>query len=155
MTSNSAAALRDIFAAGLPLFRQHVECTRNLNVLFMDAWQRGILGEFWTEYKHTWPEMRLHYFVRARGIGDIKIGKTKDIVGRMRQMFTFCSRGADLLACYPGNMAHETELHREFEQSRLCGEWFRASSELLDYLEMIGADLSVSTDMPARKWSMR
>lgn len=136
----SSAELKKITAEARPIIERYMASLRSLNSIFMEAWRAGELDEAWAEYRKDDPGLWLTYFIRARGMGDIKIGKSNQVRVRVRSLFTGASRGLDLIACYPAPMAHEKELHEEFEHLRLCGEWFRPGAELLTHLELIGCD---------------
>lgn len=124
-----------------------IDATCKLNLMFMSAWRSGRLDEEWAEYRKTAPDLWLTYFVRARGMGDIKIGKSNHVRTRVQTLFTASSRGVDLVACYPSNREHEGELKEEFAHLRLCGEWFRPGNELLTHLQLIGCDPSTFTNV--------
>lgn len=137
-TPDQIQTLRDVAAA----YRSLLEYRRETSLLFVDAWRKGVLGQVWRLLKAEEPGLKdawLTYFIRARGLGDIKIGKTNNIDSRFSSILTSCSRGADLIACYPAEIGHEKELHDEYFGDRLNGEWFRASDTLTDYLQFLGA----------------
>ncbi len=145
--TNSSAILRQIFDEARPLVEQWADVTRKLNLLFMSAWRAGCLDDAWEQYRATTPDLWLTYYVRARGMGDIKIGKSNHIRDRVQTFFTASSRGVDLIACYPAHREHEGELKDEFARLRLCGEWFRPGEELLTHLRLIGCDPSAFTNV--------
>jgi hypothetical protein len=124
----------------LPVMREWYAVTHKLNGKFMEAWRAGCLDDLWAMFKERYPDLWLVYFIRARGMGDIKIGKTNHVRQRVKSLFSSCSRGVDLIACHPAKIEDETELHRDFERHRLCGEWFRPGDEILSHLRMIGVD---------------
>lgn len=139
--TEAAKALREIFIAGRPLVDLWADTTRELNMLFMAAWREEKLDEIWAEYRKTAPDLWLTYYIRARGMGDIKIGKSNQVRVRLKTLYTGASRGLDLIACYPSTIKHECELKDEFEHLRLCGEWFRPGPELITHLKLIGCDV--------------
>lgn len=143
-------ALREIWSEARPLIEREMNTRRALNALLMAAWRDGCLDKAWAELRTVFPSLYLTYFVRARGMGDIKIGKSNQVEVRVRNLWSGASRGVDLIACYPAPIDHEVELHREFEQYRLCGEWFRPGLELLTHLELVGCDINAFTnEVPA------
>lgn len=144
--SSTSSALRDVFTVGRPLVEQWAEKTRALNVLFMGAWCAGNFDDAWAEYRKTSPDLWLTYYIRARGMGDIKIGKSNHLGVRFKSLLTGASRGLDLISCYPSTLHHEGELKDEFAHLRLCGEWFRPGRELLTHLELIGCDINAFTN---------
>jgi hypothetical protein len=143
----TSAQLKPTLIEAAALMRQQYEDLRHLNTLFMEVWRTGEIDKVWAEYRATDQRVWLTYFIRARGMGDIKIGKSNQVRVRVRSLFTAASRGIDLIACYPAPITHETELHAEFEHLRLCGEWFRPGRELLSHLELVGCDTSAFTDV--------
>lgn len=145
MTATSTA-LKQIYGAARPLIAEWCNNTAELNALFMGAWKRGTIDQEWGDYRKSHPGLYLTYFIRARGIGDIKIGKSNQVRARFKTLFTGASRGLDILACYPAAASHEKELKDEFEHLRLCGEWFRPGVELLTHLQLIGVNTSNFTD---------
>lgn len=128
---------------------------RAMNALLLDAWEQGVLDAVWAEIRRDTPKMHLHYYIRARGTGDIKIGKTNSPQTRFANLFSANSRGVDLIACYPEFAMHESELKAEFSKSRLCCEWFLPSEELLDWLQLIGVDTRAFTNDIAQSFMRR
>lgn len=142
----TATQLKQITTEARPIIEQQLSNYRALNLMFMDVWRTGRLDDVWSDYRRTDQRVYLTYFIRARGMGDIKIGKSNQVRTRLRSLFTGASRGLDLVACYPAPIEHEKELHAEFERLRLCGEWFRPGDELLTHLELVGCDTSAFTN---------
>lgn len=140
--------LRKIEAVAVPAFERWADTVWCVNLIFMTAFRHGFIDDLWTEFRRTHPNTWLHYFIRARGLGDIKIGKTNQLLRRFDDLRSAISRGADLLACYPAPIDHENELHQDFRKHRINGEWFFAHDDLLDYLRMIGGDVDGFTDIP-------
>lgn len=147
----SSEILKQVVAEARPVLERQYADRRILNNIFMRAWREGALDEVWSEYRrHDDNGLWLTYFIRARGMGDIKIGKSNQVRTRVRTLFSCASRGVDLVACYPALISHEKELHSDFQHLRLCGEWFRPGDELLGHLKMIGCDVaSFSNVVPA------
>jgi hypothetical protein len=79
------------------------------------------------------------YFIREKGTGCIKIGKTTDVRGRIKGLQTGSPQGLQLLAVVPGYTEVEERLHRRFAADRVSGEWFRPSSELLAFIDGVVA----------------
>lgn len=137
----TAARLREIAQDMRPVLERMLDTTAELNRVFLDAWGRDGLDAEWASFRVEYPSLYLHYFIRARGTGDIKIGKTNHIGGRFKSLMTGASRGIDILALYPAPREHEQELHADFAEYRLNGEWFIGHSKILSYLRMIGSDV--------------
>jgi len=142
----SSAQLKQIVSEARPLIKRQLDDYRQLNAMFMAVWRAGKIDEVWADYRTTDQSAWLTYFIRARGMGDIKIGKSNQVRARLKSLFTGASRGLDLVACYPAPIGHEKELHQDFEHLRLCGEWFRPGAELLTHLELVGCDTSAFTN---------
>lgn len=144
----SSAKLREIVGQARPIIERQMATLRELNIMFMSAWRAESLDELWAQYRSQHGrEIWLTYFIRARGMGDIKIGKSNQVKVRLKSLFTAASRGVDLVACYPAPITHEKELHLEFERLRLCGEWFRPGDELLTHLALVGCDVGAFTNV--------
>lgn len=142
----TSEALKKIVAEARPLIEQQMQTYSSLNHIFMSAWRAGVLDDAWADYRKSRTDIWLTYFIRARGMGDIKIGKSNQVRARLRALFTGASRGLDLVACYPAPISHEKELHQEFDHLRLCGEWFRPGRELLAHLRLVGCDVDAFTN---------
>lgn len=151
----SSKQLKDIAAEARPVLEAYVASTRAVNLMFMDAWRRDYLDQLWGEFRDEYPSFYLTYFIRARGMGDIKIGKSNQVGTRLRSLYTGSSRGLDLIACYPSDASHEGELKDEFAHLRLCGEWFRPGQELLTHLSLIGCDVGAFTNEVASDFHRR
>jgi hypothetical protein len=143
----TSAQLKPAVIDAAAVIRRQYDDFRTLNTMFMGVWRTGEIDKVWSEYRATDKRVWLTYFIRARGMGDIKIGKSNHVRVRLQSLFTGASRGVDLIACYPAPIRHETELHAEFEHLRLCGEWFRPGQELLTHLELVGCDTSAFTNV--------
>lgn len=76
------------------------------------------------------------YFVRHGETGPIKIGHT---AGNPHSRISTLQTGAPeellLLVAVPGGAAEEAMLHERFAALRVRGEWFRAESELMSFIE--------------------
>lgn len=153
-SASQVQTLRDVAAA----YRSLLEYRRATSIIFVNAWKCGALGPLWKMLKAEDTRLGdkwLTYFIRARGLGDIKIGKTNNIDSRFAAILSSCSRGADLIACYPAEIGHEKELHDEYFGDRLNGEWFRASDTLTDYLQFLGAKPNEMTNLPPLPFQRR
>lgn len=89
------------------------------------------------------------YFIREKGTGCIKIGKTTDVRGRIKGLQTGSPQGLQLLAVVPGYTEVEDRMHRRFAAHRVSGEWFRPAAELLAFIDGVlaaghAADLVVA-----------
>ena len=72
------------------------------------------------------------YFIQSEMAGQpIKIGYTKNIESRLKQLQTGHPASLALLGQLPGPQSLETSLHKTFAADRLYGEWFKPSAPLL------------------------
>jgi hypothetical protein len=76
------------------------------------------------------------YFLRAGHDGPIKIGFTrKDPLERIAELQTGCPWRLHLIGHLAGEKRHEDWLHDRFDASKMEGEWFRETPELLAAIE--------------------
>jgi hypothetical protein len=80
------------------------------------------------------------YFVLNRDSDAIKIGRAKDIDRRLKSLQTASPAQLELIKTIQVHgskevQAKERELHQKFEHLHINGEWFRASAELLGFLD--------------------
>ena len=153
MTGVVGDGLKEVFEDFRAAYAKWIDSTKEANLCLMQAWKAGYIDELWAELRADFPGCYLTYFIRARGLGDIKIGKSKQVKVRLRGLYTAASRGLDLVACYPAPGNHEKELKDEFAHLRLCGEWYRAKDDLLDHLRLIGCDPSTFTNELPPPWA--
>lgn len=73
------------------------------------------------------------YFIRAGDNGPVKIGISADPEKRLRGLQTAQPDKLKLLGVLSGD--HESKLHRQFNDLRLHGEWFRPAATLLEFIE--------------------
>lgn len=78
------------------------------------------------------------YFVQCLHRRDIKIGVAVDVQRRLQNLVTQSGRTLVLLATTGGGRDRERSLHRKFATSRIVGEWFRETPELLEEIARIG-----------------
>src|SRR5262249_26111076 len=75
------------------------------------------------------------YFLQARHGGPVKIGFTQDLAGRVRTLSTGSPAPLRVVAVMEGGTPDtEAELHSTFAGSRLQGEWFRLTKDLVEYI---------------------
>lgn len=77
------------------------------------------------------------YFIQNETNKAIKIGFASDVESRRRALQTASPDRLILLGSIEGDMARERELHREFADLRLVGEWFRPSPKLMDRIRWL------------------
>lgn len=73
------------------------------------------------------------YFLRTGAM--VKIGFSRNPIGRIRSLRTAIPGQADLLLTLKGARSTERALHRRFRAQREHGEWFRYEPPLLDFIE--------------------
>jgi hypothetical protein len=67
--------------------------------------------------------------------GHIKIGIASDVARRMGKMQMDCPYGLKLLKIVKDAAHMEIQLHQQFASSRIRGEWFRKSPELMKVID--------------------
>lgn len=78
------------------------------------------------------------YFIACVETMRVKIGFTKgNPIARLKALQTGSASTLVLMACHPGSLETERDLHNRFAAHRVHGEWFEASEEMLEYLSMI------------------
>lgn len=78
------------------------------------------------------------YFVQSEDGGPIKIGWAQDVASRVRQLQVGQSRRLRVIDAIQCRRSYERDLHRQFAESRLFGEWFEPTPELLELIEREG-----------------
>jgi len=74
------------------------------------------------------------YFIEAVGQDQIKIGKADDPESRLKQLQTGSPSELTLLGIIVDKATRETELHAQFAEERIQGEWFHATERLRQYI---------------------
>jgi len=82
------------------------------------------------------------YFIQAGVAGPIKIGLAVDPRERMANLQTGHYERLVLLGVLPGDATSEQEIHRRVASSRLHGEWFRPSDEVLSIVAVSSMDVN-------------
>lgn len=77
------------------------------------------------------------YFCRASGKGPVKIGYSRDVVVRLRELQVSHHTELHLFALIEGTHADEQALHRRFKAQHIKGEWFKVEGALKKYLDSI------------------
>lgn len=81
------------------------------------------------------PNSGYVYFIQGVYGGAIKIGKSKDPEMRLKALQTGYPDTLRILLLIPGYTKIEQQLHEEFEQYRLNGEWFKPEKPILDKIK--------------------
>lgn len=96
----------------------------------------------WVAMLHSFADkaktFSLCYFIGAAE-GPIKIGHSVNVRDRMKAMQAGCPVMLSVLATAPGGEERETAYHTQFQDSRLHGEWFERTPELLAEIERLSA----------------
>jgi hypothetical protein len=95
--------------------------------------------------QRLWPKVGGVYFAETEGL--VKIGLSAHIAFRLEDLRCACPFEITLLHFERGyERRDERRLHRQFDEYRVRGEWFRCEGELLSFLVDRGAYL------PPRFW---
>lgn len=78
-----------------------------------------------------WPRYCVVYFIRSGSDGPIKIGFSSSLKDRFADLSRMNGQPITLLGWIRGELEDERALHVRFSASRLHGEWFSPTSELL------------------------
>ncbi len=70
------------------------------------------------------------YFIQAEGVAT----GNACVMTRLHALQTGNASKLEVIACVPGELTDEAKLHVRFASSRVGGEWFRLSPELLRYM---------------------
>lgn len=89
------------------------------------------------------------YFIQAGINGPIKIGFVSgDTLAAVQGRLDACQTGnaetLRLLAVCEGKIGRESAIHRKFAASRVRGEWFLATTDLLKFIETEAISLDVA-----------
>lgn len=75
------------------------------------------------------------YFALALDGPFVKIGYSCNPTKRVKDLQTACPHKLKLAGVKPGTQADEKIIHDMFSKDRLHGEWFKASGDVLDYIQ--------------------
>jgi hypothetical protein len=82
------------------------------------------------------PERFVYFFQSAEG-GAVKIGSTRNVQRRLREVQTGHQAELRILGVCRGGTRFERELHDRFDAYRLHGEWFAPTRELLRLIKAV------------------
>lgn len=74
------------------------------------------------------------YFMKREN-GDIKIGYSIDVITRRSAVSTQQASKVDLLGAIRGTRQDERDFHLRYAETRVDGEWFTPSKELIDFIK--------------------
>lgn len=86
------------------------------------------------------------YWLRAEGVGHIKIGYSARPAARMEELRVISPVPLRLIGLDLGSPATERHLHRQLQPHRLHGEWFQAVPEVFDTVVVFPEDTANITD---------
>lgn len=93
------------------------------------------------------------YFIQGENGGPIKIGYTKDIEQRLKELQTGYPDILKLLIAFPGNHEYEKALHRQLKLYRLNGEWFKPDPAVFRKINELSAiNKELKQRRPKTKW---
>lgn len=79
------------------------------------------------------------YFVAFAEGGPIKIGFTSNFEYRLQHLQTSCPYELTVLARVEGTTADERQMHRQFADHQIRGEWFEPHADILAEIERLAA----------------
>lgn len=80
---------------------------------------------------------RYIYFIKSGGL--IKIGSTKSINARVRQIRGMSPSKTELLGFLQSGEHSEASIHRKFQHCRVRNEWFTPSEEICEFISRLCA----------------
>lgn len=90
-------------------------------------------GRYKEPFDRYAPRVLVTYFVQREITGLVKIGNTLNMPTRLRALQCGSPDILRVLRTVRGN--RESEFHERFSHLRMHGEWFKASSELLEFIK--------------------
>jgi hypothetical protein len=94
------------------------------------------IDEYVEKKKQSEQKTEFVYFIRAVDGGPIKIGYSIHPKKRLEEIQNMSPTPLELLATIPGDRAAEAELHQQFDEYRLYGEWFDPCDELMRLIDL-------------------
>lgn len=90
-------------------------------------------------------EPSLVYFLHAKDVGLVKVGRTKSLRRRVSQLQTGCPYDISLIGAVKGGRITEKFLHSRLASVRVRGEWFKADEFSLKYIRELDENGMVVT----------
>jgi hypothetical protein len=94
-------------------------------------------GDSWRPTKHRYQHEGYVYVLRNTATGDIKIGFSRNVLARLREIDIAHSRPVELLAVLHGGETLERALYLRFAPCRLRGEWFEHRDDVASWLAAV------------------
>jgi Meiotically up-regulated gene 113 len=89
-------------------------------------------------FTNLWRSERTVYLITClENDFPVKIGSALDLTARLSGLATAFPYQPVLLASFNGDRTDEAKLHARFADSRLRGEWFRRTPELMEFAASI------------------
>jgi hypothetical protein len=87
-------------------------------------------------------EVHFVYFILNQGSNAIKIGRARNVDRRMKSLQTSSPAKLELIKSISVQGKYEAQdlelsLHKQFDDLRITGEWFRAEPGLIDYINQL------------------
>lgn len=92
------------------------------------------------------------YFIQRGWRGPIKIGTATDPYARLSALQTGSPTELRLIGIVQGSYEQEAELHRIFDTSRILGEWFQPTPELLGMIGDAYLDVAYAFPSGRKMW---
>jgi hypothetical protein len=86
---------------------------------------------------------RTVYFISNASGTAIKIGVTTDLPKRLLSLRIANPEELSVVATLPAMWCTEQIVHRYFSTSRIRGEWFRPTEDILEFIRLLNADRDV------------
>jgi len=77
------------------------------------------------------------YFLLGRKSKRLKIGHSFHVPSRVKALQSSSPEELVVIKTIPGSQQLETRLHKKFAHLRLHGEWFRATTEIMEYIQSL------------------
>ena len=81
------------------------------------------------------PAPETVYIIRCTVTGRVKIGIADDPNVRLNVLQAMCPTELELVTSFPGGLKRERELHKQFADCRLHGEWFDPDDDLKMFIK--------------------
>lgn len=92
------------------------------------------------------------YFVQSVDGGPVKVGTTRNLDRRLKELEARYRRPLSVLATMPGGRKEELQIHRQFSRLRLGNtEQFRPDADLMEFISrplLVGANPQAVAAMP-------
>lgn len=98
-------------------------------------------------YKKRYPGFI--YFIQGESGGSVKIGYASDITKRIKTLQTGFPETLIIVKSFPGNIDDEGNIHQEFKDFRIRGEWFEPM--VLERADMIVSKIQKDKPFSCKK----